>query len=158
MDFRDLAPTSCSTARRRLSLRADGELPSAEHELLLRHLTRCSDCRLWAVELDAITSALRAAHVDSVPHPAEVASAGARPRRGFGRTVVAVTSAAAAAAAAAVVLFGPARGALFPPVSRSAAVHGALSLKERQEAALGSRAPAPITLRPSIPEGVDTRA
>ncbi len=51
----------CARARFWVSLRADDELSELEGALLDAHLSRCADCREFALASDASTAAIRAA-------------------------------------------------------------------------------------------------
>jgi anti-sigma factor RsiW len=59
----------CERARECASLRLDGELSEFEQALLTAHLARCEPCRMFAAELDAITTRLRDAPLEPLEQP-----------------------------------------------------------------------------------------
>jgi predicted anti-sigma-YlaC factor YlaD len=59
----------CERARECASLRLDGELSEFEQALLVAHLGRCAACRAFAAELDAVTTRLRNAPLESLEQP-----------------------------------------------------------------------------------------
>ena len=86
----------CQTARARATHDLDGELSEFEEHLLRQHLERCPDCAVFADEIAATVSMLRAA-------PLERFSVGLsfrrhRPRRSFQRVALGAASALAAVA------------------------------------------------------------
>jgi len=62
----------CERAREWASLSLDGELSEFERVLLDAHVGRCEACSSYVLEITAITSTLRAAQLEPVPHPIAV--------------------------------------------------------------------------------------
>lgn len=80
----------CERARECASLRLDGELSEFEHALLVAHLARCEPCRSFAAELDAFTTSLRDAPLETLEQPVALPA-----RRRISRRPVEVAAAAA---------------------------------------------------------------
>lgn len=93
----------CDRAREWASLRLDGELSELESALLVAHLERCAECRVFADDVDAATATLRSAQLEPLTAPV------ALPRRTVGRR----TRALQAGAAAALVVTAAGLGSLF---------------------------------------------
>ena len=88
---------SCESARRLLSQRLDERLPELAQRRLRAHLSGCSECRAFDVEIRATTAALRAA---PMVEPSREVTLPARRRRAAGAFGLASAAAAVAAAAA----------------------------------------------------------
>ena len=89
-------PHSCQTARARATHELDGELSELEGHLLRRHLDCCPDCAVFAEEIAATASLLRAT-------PLERFSVGLsfrrrRPRHSFQRIALGAATGLAAVA------------------------------------------------------------
>jgi anti-sigma factor RsiW len=80
----------CERARECASLRLDGELSEFEQALLVAHLERCEPCRAFAAELDAVTTRLRNAPLETLEQPVALPA-----RRRISRRPVEVAAAAA---------------------------------------------------------------
>jgi predicted anti-sigma-YlaC factor YlaD len=80
----------CERARECASLRLDGELSEFEQALLVAHLARCELCRSFAAELDAVTTRLRHAPLETLEQPVALPA-----RRRISRRPVEVAAAAA---------------------------------------------------------------
>lgn len=84
----------CARARFWVSLRVDDELSELEGALLDAHLSRCADCREFALASDAWTAAIRAASY--VSHAPVVLDLPRSPRRfAAGAGITALVAAAA---------------------------------------------------------------
>jgi hypothetical protein len=86
----------CARARFWVSLRVDDELSELEGALLDAHLSRCADCREFALASDASTAAIRAASY--VSHAPVVLDLPRSPRRFVAGAGIAALVAAAAIA------------------------------------------------------------
>ena len=80
----------CERARECASLRLDGELSEFEQALLVAHLARCEPCRSFAAELDAVTTRLRNAPLETLEQPVALPA-----RRRISRRPVEIAAAAA---------------------------------------------------------------
>jgi anti-sigma factor RsiW len=80
----------CERARECASLRLDGELSEFEQALLGAHLARCEPCRSFAAELDAFTTRLRNAPLETLEQPVALPA-----RRRISRRPVEIAAAAA---------------------------------------------------------------
>lgn len=94
--------TECQKARERISLDLDGELSLHESVLLVRHLSYCADCALFAGDVRHHTGLLRSAPLEQPPP--FVIPRWATARRFSVRVGAAVASTAAAALVAVSVL------------------------------------------------------
>lgn len=63
---------TCERVRAQVSLRLDAELSQLELRMLETHLDRCADCREFSADVDAFTSELRAAPLESLSRPIAV--------------------------------------------------------------------------------------
>jgi anti-sigma factor RsiW len=93
--------TACNREREWISLALDGELSEFEQVVMAAHLERCADCRVFAADVRACTTSLRAAPAE----PLETRVWLGDPRRSVRAArlrlrVAPVASAAAALAAA----------------------------------------------------------
>jgi len=61
---------NCAQARALMELRRDGTLAADESDALERHVETCADCAEWQVEIPAVLSLLRNAHVPYEPDAA----------------------------------------------------------------------------------------
>ena len=89
----------CDRARSWAALAPDGELSELERKLLDSHLTRCSACSCFAVEVAALAADLRATELEPLPRPVSIPTWHRRP-------VYARFRGVAAAAAVAVMALG----------------------------------------------------
>jgi predicted anti-sigma-YlaC factor YlaD len=106
MAMADHPASICERARTWAALAPDGELSELERKLLDAHLTRCSACAHFALDVAAIAAELRAAAPQPLPRPLSVPIWRRRP-------VYARARAVGAAAAVAVMALGVAsRGPL----------------------------------------------
>ena len=87
----DVQTPKCERARLWVSLRLDGELSEFEEVSLRAHVARCATCAGFALDVDALTTELRAAPLQQPAHPI------ALPRRRSTALRVLQLSAAAAA-------------------------------------------------------------
>ena len=87
----DVQTPKCERARIWVSLRLDGELSELEEVSLRAHVARCATCAGFALDVDALTTELRAAPLQQPAHPI------ALPRRRSTALRVLQLSAAAAA-------------------------------------------------------------
>ena len=87
----DVQTPKCERARIWVSLRLDGELSEFEEVSLRAHVARCATCAGFALDVDALTTELRAAPLQQPAHPI------ALPRRRSTALRVLQLSAAAAA-------------------------------------------------------------
>src|SRR5207247_858412 len=62
----------CERAREWISLEADAELSEFERALLASHVSRCSECAAFQLDVSAITRQLRAAPLARLDHPVEL--------------------------------------------------------------------------------------
>jgi len=93
--------TLCERARTWAALAPDGELSSFERRLLDAHLDRCTECGSFAASVAAVSTAIRAEPLESLPHPISLAGlARARARRFEPRRLLYSTAAAAVAVVA----------------------------------------------------------
>jgi predicted anti-sigma-YlaC factor YlaD len=70
----------CERTRAYVSLEIDGELSEFEREFLTTHLVRCSDCRAYRANVDAVTREIRETPLE-VPTRRVSISVPAAPRR-----------------------------------------------------------------------------
>jgi predicted anti-sigma-YlaC factor YlaD len=89
----------CERGREWISLRLDGELSELAQKMLDSHLARCADCRAFEEQVSGIAVQLRAAPLEQLERPIQVAYR----RR---RTPVRAWSLGAAAASVAAVAVG----------------------------------------------------
>ncbi len=59
----------CDRVRAQVSLQLDDELSQLERRMLAAHLERCADCRLYMEDVNAFTTALREAPLESLERP-----------------------------------------------------------------------------------------
>ena len=76
-----MEPIDCDTVRDTLSARADGEATRDEIALTDLHLTRCADCRRYAVDVERIDRAIRIRPAEPVPSLVGSVTARVRPAR-----------------------------------------------------------------------------
>jgi hypothetical protein len=109
MAMTDHPAVICERARTWAALAPDGELSELERKLLHAHLTRCSACAGFALDVAAVAAELRAAAPEPLPRPLSVPIWRRR------RPVYARVRTVGAAAAVAVMALGVAsRGPLTP--------------------------------------------
>ena len=84
----------CERAREWISLQFDGELSEFERALLNVHLERCTECRTFHADVEAIGAGLRATPLEMLRRPVALP----RARRTRARAIQAVAAAAAVAA------------------------------------------------------------
>src|SRR5919197_5607379 len=89
---------ACERARRAISLRLDGELSELEEAVLDSHLASCAHCTVFAADVAATTTTLRAAPLEVLGRRIELPL---RRRAAFGPRAATAWVAGAAAAAAA---------------------------------------------------------
>ena len=92
----------CERGREWISLRLDGELSELAQKMLDSHLARCADCRAFEEQVSGIALQLRAAPLEQLERPVEVAHR----RRRMPVRVWTLGAAAASVAAAAVGVVG----------------------------------------------------
>jgi anti-sigma factor RsiW len=73
----------CDRARAWAALAPDGELSEVERKLLDAHLTRCHACEAFAVEVAAVSGALRRERLVPLSHPITIVAW--RRRSGYAR-------------------------------------------------------------------------
>ncbi len=99
-----LRSRSCERARQWVSLDADGELSPFEHALLSNHVRRCGECAAFRLDVDGMTSQLRAAPLERLTKPIELPARRHVSFRGL--------QLAASAAAVLAIAFGSTMGAI----------------------------------------------
>jgi anti-sigma factor RsiW len=123
----------CDRVRSQISLELDGELSQLEQAMVSSHLERCSECRAYRDDVDAITTAVRAAPLEGM-EPIALR----KPRR-----VIAARLQVGGAAAFAVVALGVAGQIATAPQGPAPAPSGSREIKyptlraiEREQAML----------------------
>lgn len=91
----------CERGREWISLRLDGELSELAQKMLESHLARCADCRAFEEQVSGLAEQLRAAPLEELERPIQIASRRRAPLR-----VWSLGAAAASVAAAAVGVLG----------------------------------------------------
>ena len=59
----------CERVRAQVSLQLDDELSQLERRMLAAHLERCADCRSYTEDVNAFTTAVREAPLESLERP-----------------------------------------------------------------------------------------
>jgi anti-sigma factor RsiW len=126
----------CDRVRSQISLELDNELSQLELAMVSAHLERCSECRAYRDQIDAFTTALRAAPLEPMERPIALR----RPRR-----VIAARMQVGVAAAFAVVALGVAGQIATAPPSQDSSPTGSREIRyptqralEREQAILQS--------------------
>lgn len=83
--------TLCERTRAWASLSLDSELSEFERALFQSHLERCAECASFSADIASVTSELRAAPLEALPHPITLPAR----RRRFGGSALRVGAAAA---------------------------------------------------------------
>ena len=141
-------PEVCNRTRQHVSLRVDTEVSELEEALGAAHLRRCAACRVFALDLEALTETLRAA---PLAKPSVEFQLPRRPAR-FG--VARAGTAAAAAITAAIAVGGVVGLHPSPPRISASDIQNArdrLILKEHLIEELEGTTPRPAQ---QVPRGV----